>query len=94
MISRPDLDAVEKALLSRDDETARPVLSDWQEEELESALESALGFEDDAMILTQELYDCFLQQAVAYEDVIDVEAEPIGPSMIGRRWIVVVDRHV
>ncbi|MDH3599361.1 MAG: hypothetical protein OEU26_06930 [Candidatus Tectomicrobia bacterium] len=94
MIPRPDLDAVEKSLLSRDEERARPALSDWQEEELDSALESALGFEDDAMILTQELYDCFLQQAVAYEDVIDVEAEPIGPSMIGRKWIVVVDRHV
>jgi hypothetical protein len=94
MIPRPDLDVVEKALLSRDEATDRQELSDWQEEELESALESALGFEDGAMILTQELYDSFLQHAVAFEDAIDVEAEPIGPSMIGRKWIVVVDRHV
>ena len=94
MIPRSDLDAVEKALLSRDEATDRPELSDWQEEELESALESALGFEDDAMILTQELYDSFLQHAVVFEDAIDVEAEPFEPSMIGRKWIVVVDRHV
>jgi hypothetical protein len=94
LIPRPDLDAVEQALLSRDAATDRQELSDWQEEELETALESALGFEDDAMVLTQELYDSFLQRAVGFENAIDVEEEPIKPSMIGRKWIVVVDRHV
>lgn len=55
-----------------------------------------LGYEDDAIILTQELYDGLLKE---YEGQMDSEYhadlgyEEISPEMVGKKWIVVVDYH-
>ena len=54
------------------------------------------GYEDDAMILSQELYDGLLKE---YEDEdtseyhTDLDRDPVSPEMIGRKWLVVVDYH-
>jgi hypothetical protein len=56
----------------------------------------AYGYEDDAMVLTQELYDALLK---AYEgqdeseNHADLEYEPVSPAMVGKKWVVVVDYH-
>jgi hypothetical protein len=54
------------------------------------------GYADDAMILTQEIYDGLLKQYEGREDSehhADLDFEPVAPDMIGRKWIVVVDYH-
>ena len=54
------------------------------------------GYEDDAMILTQELYDNLLK---AYEGSdesechADLDYEAVSEDMVGRKWLVVVDYH-
>jgi hypothetical protein len=55
-----------------------------------------LGAEDDALVLTQELYDKHLkenEERCLSEFYCDVEDEQCGPAMIGTRWVVVVDYH-
>ena len=54
------------------------------------------GYADDAMVLTQELYDALLKEYEGKEDSeyhADVEYEPITPAMVGKKWLVVVDYH-
>jgi len=54
------------------------------------------GYEDDAMLLTQELYDALLKEYEGTEDSeyhADLEYDPIAPSMVGKKWLVVVDYH-
>lgn len=54
------------------------------------------GYADDAMLLTQELYDELLKPYEGKEDervYIDVENEALSPDMVGRKWLVVVDYH-
>lgn len=54
------------------------------------------GYADDAMLLTQELYDELLKTYEGSEDSdahADLAGEPIAPDMIGRKWVVVVDYH-
>ena len=60
-----------------------------------------LGYEDDAMRLTQELYDSLLaeyagdfiarsQYSVAF---VDLDYDPLDPDFVGKKWLVVVDAH-
>jgi hypothetical protein len=54
------------------------------------------GYEDDAMLLSQELYDALLKEYEGKEESehhADLEDEPVSPAMIGRKWLVVVDYH-
>ena len=54
------------------------------------------GYADDAMILTQELYDALLKEYEGQEDSdyhADLEYESVSPEMIGKKWLVVVDYH-
>jgi hypothetical protein len=55
-----------------------------------------LGHEDDAMLLTQELYDALLNEYEGQEDSehhADLEYQPVSPEMVGKKWLVVVDYH-
>jgi hypothetical protein len=55
------------------------------------------GYEDDAMILTQALYDALLKEYEGQEDSdnhADLEDEPVSPAMVGKKWLVVVDYHI
>jgi hypothetical protein len=54
------------------------------------------GYEDDAMILTQELYDTLLRPYEGSQDSehhVDFNDDPVSLAMIGTKWIVVVDYH-
>lgn len=54
------------------------------------------GYEDDAMILTEELYTALLKEYEGQcqsEHHADLEDEAISPDMVGRKWLVVVDYH-
>lgn len=54
------------------------------------------GYEDDAMILTEELYDRLLKAhggVVGNEHFADLDDEAVSPAMIGNKWVVVVDYH-
>lgn len=56
----------------------------------------AYGSEDDAMILTQELYDALLKEYKGQDESehhADVEYEPVSPAIVGKKWLVVVDYH-
>jgi hypothetical protein len=54
------------------------------------------GYEDDAMLLSEELYNALLKE-FAGEHVseyhIDLDGEDVSPEMVGRKWLVVVDYH-
>ena len=55
------------------------------------------GYEDDAMLLSQELYDALLyeyrgQRASEYHT--DLDGDDVSPAMVGRKWLVVVDYHI
>jgi hypothetical protein len=55
------------------------------------------GYEDDAMILTQDIYDDLLEEFEGSEDSeehADLDFEAVSPDMVGRKWIVVVDYYV
>lgn len=60
-----------------------------------------LGHEDDAMLLTVELYDQLLspfegERLVAgdgHSQYLDQEDEPLSPDAIGSKWLVIVDYH-
>lgn len=54
------------------------------------------GYADDAMLLTQELYDALLKDYEGKEESeyhADLEYEPVAPAMIRKKWLVVVDYH-
>jgi hypothetical protein len=55
------------------------------------------GFSDDAMVVTQTLYDALLakyaDEIYVTEKFIDLNDEAIGPDFVGRKWLVVVDYH-
>lgn len=56
------------------------------------------GYEDDAMPLTQELYDELLQEYEAEqsgdsEHHADLDYDAVSSDMIGKKWLVVVDYH-
>jgi hypothetical protein len=54
------------------------------------------GYEDDAMLLTQELYDALLKAYEGKEESehhADLEYEAVSPAMIGKKWLVMVDYH-
>lgn len=56
-----------------------------------------LGYEDDALLLTDDLYDEFLEQyeewSKADTEYVDLEYEELDRSFIGRKWLVIVDYH-
>jgi hypothetical protein len=55
-----------------------------------------MGYDDDAMILTQELYDALLKEYEGEDDGehhADLDYDTISPDMIEKKWIVVVDYH-
>jgi hypothetical protein len=55
------------------------------------------GYEDDAMILTQDIYDDLLEEFEGSEDSeehADLDFQAVSPDMVGRKWVVVVDYHV
>lgn len=55
-----------------------------------------LGYKDDAMVVTDKLFDRLELNKLPkdLEGVIDMEAEDIHKkSVVGKRWIVVVDYH-
>jgi hypothetical protein len=55
-----------------------------------------LGYEDDAMLLTQELYDALLKEHEGEEEsehYADLDGEKISPAMVGNKWLVIVDYH-
>ena len=54
------------------------------------------GYEDDAMLVTQALYDsCLTAYAGQYdtEDFCDFEFAAASPAFVGKKWVVVVDYH-
>jgi hypothetical protein len=54
------------------------------------------GYEDDAMLLTRELYDALLKEYEGKEEFehhADLEYDEVSPAMIGKKWLVVVDYH-
>jgi hypothetical protein len=54
------------------------------------------GYEDDAMLLTQELYNALLVEYAGQKESeyhADLEYEDVSPEMVGRKWLVVVDYH-
>ena len=56
-----------------------------------------LGAEDDAQLVTAELYDRFLAELRRprrkSEGFADLEHEPVSRAFIGTKWLVVVDYH-
>ena len=55
-----------------------------------------LGYDDDAMLVTPELYDRYLADHEEYPDesrFADFEHEPVTRAFIGTKWLVVVDYH-
>jgi hypothetical protein len=54
------------------------------------------GYEDDAMLLTQELYDALLKEYEGTEESehhADLDYDAISPEMVGKKWLVVADYH-
>jgi hypothetical protein len=54
------------------------------------------GYADDAMLLSQELYDALLKEYEGREESdyhADLEYEAVSPAMVGQKWLVVVDYH-
>jgi hypothetical protein len=54
------------------------------------------GYEDDAMLLTQELYNNVLHEFAGTNESeyhADLDGEDVSPAMVGRKWLVVVDYH-
>lgn len=60
-----------------------------------------LGYEDDAMLLTKQLYErylakyqgCELVKDAGHCEYIDLDGEPLAPDFCGEKWLVVVDYH-
>jgi hypothetical protein len=62
-----------------------------------------LGYEDDAMLVDQALYDHFLaehagnsssQGGFGHCAFTDLDDEEVDAAFIGRKWLVVVDYHI
>jgi hypothetical protein len=54
------------------------------------------GYEDDAMLLSQELYDALLQEHEGSEwndDHVDLDYRAVSADMVGSSWLVVGDYH-
>jgi hypothetical protein len=54
------------------------------------------GYEDDAMLLSDELYNALLKEYAGQSESeyhADLEYEDVSPEMVGRKWLVVVDYH-
>lgn len=54
------------------------------------------GYEDDAMLLTKELYDGLLKafEGSADSDIFaDIEYDDMNRDAIGKKWVVVIDYH-
>jgi hypothetical protein len=54
------------------------------------------GYEDDAMLLSQELYGNVLKEFAGQSESeyhADLDDEPVASSMVGKKWVVVVDYH-
>jgi hypothetical protein len=54
------------------------------------------GYADDAMLLTQELYDALLKEYEGTDESeyhADLDFDPVSPEMVGTKWLVVVDYH-
>jgi hypothetical protein len=55
-----------------------------------------LGFPDDAVILTQSLYDALLTEYEGHSatsDYADLDDEELSADFVGHKWLVVVDYH-
>ena len=56
-----------------------------------------LGYRDDAMPITQALYDALLSEFAGTnsdrELYADLDDEELSPDFVGRKWLVVVDYH-
>jgi hypothetical protein len=56
-----------------------------------------LGYPDDAMILTQRLYDALLFEyegrSNSGDGYADLDDEPLHPDFVGSKWLVVIDYH-
>lgn len=60
------------------------------------------GYEDDAMIVSGELYDALLAGREGHDlvtdgvvvDFVDLDYEPLSRDFIGHKWLVVVDAHI
>jgi hypothetical protein len=55
-----------------------------------------LGDEDDAQLVTAELYDRYLAEyegRAEGDGFADIEREPVSRAFIGSKWLVVVDYH-
>ena len=55
------------------------------------------GYEDDAMLLSQGLYDALLHEYVGQSESeyhVDLDGEDVLPEMVGHKWLVVVDYHI
>jgi len=55
------------------------------------------GYPDDAVLLTQHLYDALLSgyagQSLDRDAYADLDDEELSPDFVGRKWLVVVDYH-
>jgi hypothetical protein len=54
------------------------------------------GYDDDAMLVTPELYEKLLHMYEGdfeSEDYADLECDDVSPDMVGKKWLVVVDYH-
>jgi hypothetical protein len=54
------------------------------------------GYEDDAMLLTEELYNALLREYAGQqrsEYHIDLDGDDVSREMVGHKWLVVVDYH-
>lgn len=54
------------------------------------------GYSDDAMIITEEIYNALLKEYEGESDgdhFVDLESEPLSREVIGKKWVVVVDYH-
>ena len=58
---------------------------------------NSIGYEDDAMIVTKEIYDKALKEFEKIETdgehFWDLDYEEVSKEFIGNKWIVVVDYH-
>jgi hypothetical protein len=55
------------------------------------------GYEDDAMLLSEELYNVLLTEFRGQhrsEYHVDLDGEDVSPEMVGRKWLVVADYHI
>lgn len=62
---------------------------------------STIGFTDDALLLTEDLYATLLAQYqgnamvsdAGHFEYVDLDQEQLQPDFVGRKWVVVIDYH-